>query len=742
MRGSRLWLAGLACLAALTSLAALGLLVSAFSTPGGLGNISLEEAGAPPSALWLQGGSPPRYQINETLTVSAGDILQVAAGSELAFVNGTRLVVLGGLEVAGLPGAPVFMHVVPDVGSMAVSWDGISAQAASPFRLEHAVVNDTIDLVFANGTSAVLRNVAYQGRLLIDNATSVDIEDVAMEHTPTDVGRISIWIENSNSVQVRRADLHAGTGWGGAAVIVENSADVLFEDLLVRDDNQNLVGFKAILSQRVRLVNYTFSQGPLGGDPNEALEFDTCEDVWVERVDVTYVGTSGLGAIYGVRSNVTLANSTFPIGLSPGVWQGPGRLVTVNATRVPVRPESGGVVAEFELLRVRVVWEAGGLVPSGNVTVNGSGWNGTLPFADGLSGWVWLLRETNAGGVLTTETAYTVRATCNCTAAFRVVTLQDEEGVTIEIAVGDAVPPVAAAAGRVGATGLDVVLDGRSSFDNAGVGAYLWRFVGAANATGLPCAQALCRVVFFEPGRFLVELNVTDTSGNVASLRVQVAVADVTPPQVRIVSHLPLRPGQGEPFTVEAEASDNDPAFLPRIVWFVDGANVTGDTLALTAAVTAIGAHEVRLEVRDDAGNLAEANVTFEVRDSTAPVVAGWQVPSGLEAPATVLLNGSSAADNVAVVSWVWRVQGQGTDYNVTGATANATLPSAGRYNVTLTVRDAEGNAGTRTYVVEVAEAPRPVGAGVGLLEIAALVGGVAAATVVILWWRGTKRGA
>ena len=743
MRGSFRWLPGLACLSALGALAAFGLMASAYSTPGGSGNLSLEQAGAPPSALWLQGGSPPRYQVNETLTVSVGDVLQLAAGSEIAFVNGTKLVVLGGLEVVGAPGLPVVMHVVPDIGAMAVSWDGIYAQAASPFRLENAVINDTIDVAFANGTGALVRGVAYQGRLLIDNATQVDIEDVAMEHTPTDVGRISIWIENSGFVRVRRADLHAGTGWGGAAVLLENSADILLEDLLVRDDNQNLVGFKAILSQRVRLVNYTFSQGPLGGDPNEALEFDTCEGIWVEGVRVTYVGTSGLGAIYGVRSNVTLANSTFPAGLSPGVWQGPGRLVTINATRVPIRPESGGEVVEYELLRARVVWEAGGLVPSGNASVNGSAAGGTVPFAAGLSGWIALLRETNASGALTTESAYTVRALCNCTGASRVVTLADEEGVTVEIPVADAVPPVAVATGRVGATGADVVLDGASSFDNAGLGAYLWRALGAPNATGLPCAQAVCRAVFFEPGTFTLELNVTDTSGNVASLRVQVAVADVTAPQVRILSQTPTRPGQGEPFTVAAEAFDNDPAFLPRIAWFVDGANVTGDTLALTVAVAAIGPHEVRLEVRDDAGNLAQANVTVEVRDSTAPVIGEFQSPAGLKAPATVELNGSIAADNVAVVSWVWRIQGEGTDYNVAGPAGNATLPSAGRYNVTLTARDAEGNAGSRTFVVDVAAVHGDLPpAGVGLLEVVVLLGAtVAAGALVIVWWRGKKPG-
>ncbi len=741
MGRSSLWLPGFACLTALTALAAVGTLASAYSTPGGSGNLTLEQAGAPPSALWLQGGSPPRYQVNETLTVSVGDVLQVAAGSEIAFVNGTKLVVLGGLEVVGAPGEPVVMHVVPDLGQMAVSWDGIDGQGASPFRLEHAVINDTVDLTFANGTGAVVRDLAYEGRLLVDNSSLVDLEDISMEHTPTDVGRISLWVEHSAFVQVRHADLHAGTGWGGAAVIVENSADVLFDGLTVRDDNQNLVGFKAILSQRLRLVNYTFAQGPLGGDPNEALEFDRCEEVWVEHVDVPYVGTSGLGAIYGVFSNMTLSNSTFPAGLAPGVWQGPGTLVTVNATRVPVRPESGGVVVDYELLRGNVSWQAGGPAPSGNLTVNGTGANVTLAFAGGLTAWVALLRETNVSGVVATEGAYTLRATCNCTAATRLVTLQDQEGTTVDLSVADAVAPVPGWTAPSGATGQDVVLDARASVDNAGVAAYLWRAVGPVNATGLPCAQAVCHAVFFEPGLFTLELNVTDTSGNVASRRIQVAVVDATAPQVRIVSVTPQRPGQGEPFTVQAEASDNDRAFLPRIEWFVDGTNVTGDTLALTTALTAIGAHEVRLKVRDDAGNLAEANVTLGVRDSTSPAVSLWQVPPGLEAPAAVRLNGSIASDNVAVVSWVWRVQGPGTDYNVTGSDGNATLPSAGRYNLTLTVKDAEGNAASRTFVVDVAGAPKPGEAGVGLLEIGALAGGVAAAALVVRWWGRRKPG-
>jgi PKD repeat protein len=706
---------------------------SAFSTPGGSGQVTLDSLGAPPSVMVKLSASPPVFQLNETLVVSVGDLLYIGAGVEVRFVNGSQLTVLGSLQVAGTAAAPVLMGVVQDGGSMALSWDGVYWSGTGTFLVEHAVFNDTLDLAVQNASSATLRSVSYQGRLFIDNASGVLLEDITMTMTPTDVGRPSLWIENAHDVEVRGADLEGGSGWGGVAVRIENSANVSLFDLVVRDDNANLVGLDILFCRAVTVSGYTFMQGKTAGDPNQALGVADSTGVWVERLAMPHLGQSGLGAIYGVRSNATIANSTFAAGTAPGVWQFPGTLLSLNTTRLPVSPSAGAVVVEYELVRVEARWTAGGNVALGSATLTNDSWNVSGPIVAGATAWLWALREVNASGALSFSAAYHATVSCNCSGGQGWLNLTDGWGVSLVVFVGDLAAPVPLLQASLARTGSPVTLDGSSSFDNAAIAAYSWSAVGSVNATGLPCAQAVCEVVFAEPGNFTLQLRVTDTSGNVGSASIGVPVLDATAPLVEIVSVSSPRPGQGEPFTVVAQATDNDPAFLPQVAWFIDGAPAAADTLSATLRIDAIGVHTLRVVVRDDAGGSSEASVQVEVRDSTSPEVAVWQVPAGLVAPATVELNGSVATDNVGVAAWRWRVVGPGTDYNVTGRSPRATFPAAGTYNVTLTVEDAEGNHASRTFAIEVAATPSPREQSLPQLVALAALGAALAGGAVLL---------
>ena len=709
------------------ALAATALGAQAFSTPGASGNLTLDSMGAPPSALWKVSATPPVYQVNETLIISAGDVLVIPAGVQLNFTNTTELIVLGGLVVQGTASAPVVMGVVPDTMSMAVAWGGIRAQGAFPVVIDNAVLRDSIDFLISNSSGPRLTNVTYQGRLMFDNVSGATAAGILMTIAPTDVGRIGLWVENSDLVTVAGADLQGGTGWGGSAVLIEDSTDIVVSDLTVRDDNANLVGVQVIASTRVTISNYTFTQGPMGGDPNQALDFRDADAVVVDRLVMTQVGLSGLGAIYGVRSNATVSNSTFDPTTFEGVWQYPGTLTGVNATRLPVRPQAGATVRDFELIRVAAQWEAGGGVASGVARVENDSWLAQGPIQAGSSGSMWALRSSNLSGALTLTESYRVSVTCNCTGGEAFVNLTDAWGLTVVVFVGDNAPPVVSATATAGRTGEPVFLNASASTDNAGVAAYMWTAVGGSGVSGLPCAQARCEAVFDAPGNFTVQVNVTDTAGQQAFARLTVAVLDVTPPRLTWVSTGPPRPGQGEPFQAVVAALDNDPAFLPQVQWYVDGARIPGDTLTVTLSLDTLGGHNVSVIVRDDGGNQASAYFIVEVRDVEPPRVGLWVTPTGLVAPASLQLNGSVATDNVRVTAWKWRVVGPGTDYNQTGPSPNATFPAAGAYNVTLTVEDGEGNKASRTFEVAVAAPPVVGGDGGWQLVLLVVAGGAAA---------------
>jgi PKD repeat protein len=72
---------------------------------------------------------------------------------------------------------------------------------------------------------------------------------------------------------------------------------------------------------------------------------------------------------------------------------------------------------------------------------------------------------------------------------------------------------------------------------------------------------------------------------------------------------------------------------------------------------------------------------------------------------ASVALDGVNSTDNVRVVSWEWTCDGGNlTTHNVSGSAASIRFDKAGKYTVTLRVRDAAGLEGTDTLVVTVTE--------------------------------------
>lgn len=701
-----------------------------YATPGGSGPISFASIDANTTAVTKTSDSPLTYQVTDNLTVSAGDDLVVTAGTAVEFQNGTLLRVFGGLEITGTAAEPVIMRVVPDAGGTQVDWRGILKSGAGTFLIENAWFNATVNITFADGAGAQVRDVLYEGGLVFVNVSGVDVARISSDPGPVDVGQVPLWFTNCTDVAVAGADLTAGTGWGGAGVHVEVSRRMRFDDVVLRTDNVNLVGFNVLASSDVMVQNYTFTQGPNSGNPGRAVEMRDSDRVWFEGITVTHVGTPVLGTIYGDNSNATIANSTFPVGLMAGSWIGNGKLVGVNATRLPVVAQSGGQVWEFELVRIQVNWTSGGAVRTGSAFVENASWNLTGAVAQGTTPWLWLLREWNDSVNASLSTAYTAAVTCNCTGATVPFTIADEPGAVVSVQVEDVAAPDVAVVVAVAKTGTPGTLSATDSTDNDAVAAFSWTGT-VPNVTGLPCSGAVCPVTFFAPGTFTILLTVTDPSGNSALRTVTVSIEDVIAPYPTIVAVAPVRPGQGEPFTVTAAATDNDPGFLPNTLWFLDGVSAGFGGLSFTFSHSTVGLHTVRLEVLDDAGNRGAVNQTVEVRDSTAPVIGPWTAPSGLRPGAQVMLDGTVATDNVGVVSWRWRVVAPGTDYNLTGAHANATSPSAGTYNITLTATDAEGNQANRSFSLTVEAPPATPGFDLVLVAVALAVAAGLGAVVV-----------
>ena len=109
-------------------------------------------------------------------------------------------------------------------------------------------------------------------------------------------------------------------------------------------------------------------------------------------------------------------------------------------------------------------------------------------------------------------------------------------------------------------------------------------------------------------------------------------------------------------------------------------------------------------EVPKDSSNKPSSDVIIEkvaLLDHEAPVVVlidKIETKKG----STVTLDGSGSSDDVGIINWTWAVPYGGTVIYLYGRMQDFEFNDQGKYNVTLTVRDAAGNVATDHVIVTV----------------------------------------
>ena len=141
----------------------------------------------------------------------------------------------------------------------------------------------------------------------------------------------------------------------------------------------------------------------------------------------------------------------------------------------------------------------------------------------------------------------------------------------------------------------------------------------------------------------------------------------------------------------------------PAYDWTIDdGGPVTRSGQRVTYNFSTPGEQTVELNVSSD-GDSRTDTITLTVRDQQSPTV--WLgADRSIREGDTVSFDASTATDNVAITSYEWDVDGDGTT-DAAGpnrATLTHTYTDPGVYRATLTVSDAAGNTNTETVLVTV----------------------------------------
>jgi uncharacterized cupredoxin-like copper-binding protein/N-acetylneuraminic acid mutarotase len=224
----------------------------------------------------------------------------------------------------------------------------------------------------------------------------------------------------------------------------------------------------------------------------------------------------------------------------------------------------------------------------------------------------------------------------------------------------------------------------------------------------------------------------TDTAGNTATVSIAVTV-DTTTPIVSITSPADGATLGSASVVVSGTASDN--GAVEKVELSLDGTNyvsATGTTSWSGTLALAEGPNTIFARATDTAGNTATVSIVVTVDTVKPTAVAGED--QTVNAGAMASFDASASSDDVAIVSYEWDF-GDGT--TGTGETTTHIYTDPGTFTVTLTVRDAAGNADTDVLVVIVETEPvNPIPPEVVTFGVVGAIAAAAAGVALLLWRR------
>jgi PKD repeat protein len=252
--------------------------------------------------------------------------------------------------------------------------------------------------------------------------------------------------------------------------------------------------------------------------------------------------------------------------------------------------------------------------------------------------------------------------------------------------------------------------DGTMSTDDIGITTWAWSFEYGGAPVVLDEVSPWFR--FDLAGTYVVTLNVSDAAGKWATDSLTVTVRDTEPPRADAGPDIAVDQHQNASFDGTA-STDNVRVvswrwtFVIMVRMVVPGYG--GPPIYEPHNITLLGPHAtymfglagripVTLVVADLAGNNDTVTLNVTVRDVEPPTAkAGPDLT--VRGGTIVALDGSNSTDNVRVVSWNWSCDG-GNLTASNGSAASVRFDKAGKYTVTLRVRDAAGLEGTDTLTV------------------------------------------
>ncbi|MDD4307947.1 MAG: PKD domain-containing protein [Thermoplasmata archaeon] len=276
---------------------------------------------------------------------------------------------------------------------------------------------------------------------------------------------------------------------------------------------------------------------------------------------------------------------------------------------------------------------------------------------------------------------------------------------TMTVTVLDTTPPTAnAGVNQTVNEGATVTFNGAASSDNVGIVNYTWTFFdGAANITLYSAGPAH---QFNVVGIYDITLTVRDAAGYAGNDTMRVTVLDSTAP---IANAGPDQTVNESTIVTFNGSASLDNIGIVNYTWtFNDGAaNIVLYGPGPTHLFAIPGIYTVTLNVTDSESNWNTDTMIVTVIDITLPTAEAGNNQTVNEGT-TVTFDGSVSSDNVGVVNYTWTFYDGAANITLYGAGPAHQFNVVGIYTVTLTVRDAAGNADNDTMIVTVLDITLP----------------------------------
>ncbi len=280
---------------------------------------------------------------------------------------------------------------------------------------------------------------------------------------------------------------------------------------------------------------------------------------------------------------------------------------------------------------------------------------------------------------------------------------------TMLLIVNDTTPPIVDA-GSDDVTDEDspYTFDASGSWDNSGtIASYLWDIDehdgidwNNPDHTGVSPIHT-----YFEPGTYIVTLNVSDTAGNYNVTNITITVRDITSPVTD--AGLDGSIDEDNEYCFNGSSSTDNVGIVFYNWTFGDGGYDFGPNVTTSHTYASEGRYIVILKITDEAGNWDEDTLTIYV-NNVAPVADAGENQTVNESE-IVIFDGSGSWDTPSDMPFLTFIWYFGDGFVGAGKVTTHIFTAPGIYTVTLIVNDDNGAMSSDTITITVKDASSPI---------------------------------